>query len=73
MQTNTSRLFIPFYKYSQSNNCPFQEGIHLTSTKIKQAEEGGMRGTRVKGREGKRKETEWREKREQRKTGGESQ
>lgn len=28
MQTNTTRLIIPFYKYSQSNNCPFQQGFH---------------------------------------------
>lgn len=28
VQTNTTRLIIPFYKYSQSNNCPFQQGFH---------------------------------------------
>lgn len=27
-QTNTTTLIIPFYKYSQSNNCPFQQGFH---------------------------------------------
>lgn len=27
-QTNTAALIIPFYKYSQSNNCPFQQGFH---------------------------------------------
>lgn len=28
VQTDTTRLIIPFYKYSQSNNCPFQQGFH---------------------------------------------